>query len=233
MRSKEDAQDYRYFPDPDLPPLMITDEWIARVKAGMPELPVEMKARFAEQYLLYAADAAALTATRATAEYFTQAMDALAKTPGVPYSSQGNDATNGKVVANWVINELGALLNNHQTDIANVPIPPAKLAELIAETDRFKATISHKAAKDVLAAMWSGEGNAVTIIAAKGLAQISDAGAIEKLVDDVLAASPAIVAEVKAGREKAFNSLVGKVMAASKGKANPAQVNAILKKKLG
>jgi len=233
MRSKEDAHDYRYFPDPDLPPLVIADDWIARVKAGMPELPVEMKARFAEQYLLYPADAAALTATRATAEYFTQTMDALAKTPGVPYSSQGNDATNGKVVANWVINELGALLNNHQTDIADAPIAPRKLAELIAQTDRFKGTISHKAAKDVLAAMWSGAGDAVAIIAAKGLAQISDAGAIEKLVDDVLTASPAIVAEVRAGKEKAFNSLVGKVMAASKGKANPAQVNAILKKKLG
>jgi aspartyl-tRNA(Asn)/glutamyl-tRNA(Gln) amidotransferase subunit B len=232
MRSKEDAQDYRYFPDPDLPPLVIADEWIARVKAGMPELPVEMKARFADQYLLYAADAAALTATRATAEYFAQTMNALAKTPGVPYSSQGNDATNGKVVANWVINELGALLNNHQTDIADAPIAPGKLAELIAQTDRFKGTISHKAAKDVLAAMWSGEGDAVAIIAAKGLAQISDADAIEKLVDDVLAASPAVVAEVKAGKEKAFNSLVGKVMAASKGKANPAQVNAIMKRKL-
>jgi aspartyl-tRNA(Asn)/glutamyl-tRNA(Gln) amidotransferase subunit B len=148
---------------------VIADDWIARVKARMPELPAEMKARFAEQYLLYAADAAALTATRATAEYFTQTMDALAKTPGVPYSSQGNDATNGKVVANWVINELGALLNNHQTDIADAPIAPQKLAELIAQTDRFKGTISHKAAKDVLAAMWSGEGDAVAIIAAKGL----------------------------------------------------------------
>ncbi len=158
MRSKEDAQDYRYFPDPDLPPLVIADDWIARVKAGMPELPTEMKARFAEQYLLYEADATALTATRATAEYFTQTMDALAKTPGVPYSSQGNDATNGKVVANWVINELGALLNNHQADIADAPIAPPKLAELIAQTDRFKGTISHKAAKDVLAAMWAGAG---------------------------------------------------------------------------
>jgi len=232
MRSKEDAQDYRYFPDPDLPPLVIEDDWIARVKAGMPELPAEMKARFAEQYLLYEADAAALTATRATAEYFTQTIEALAKTPGVPYSTQGNDATNGKVVANWVINELGALLNNHQTEIADAPIAPQKLAELIAQTDRFKGTVSHKAAKDVLAAMWSGESDAVAIIAARGLAQISDAGAIEKLVDDVIAASPAIVAEVRAGKEKAFNSLVGKVMAASKGKANPAQVNAILKSKL-
>ena len=235
MRSKEDAQDYRYFPDPDLPPLVIAEDWIARVRAAMPELPEAMKERFAEQYLLYADDSAALTATRATAAYFTQTMNALAKTPGVPYSSQGNDATNGKVVANWVINELGALLNNHQTDIENSPISPGRLAELIAHTDRFKGTISHKAAKDVLTAMWAADdgGDPDAIIAAKGLAQISDEGAIGKIVDDVIAANSAIVAEVKAGKEKAFNALVGKVMAASKGKANPTQVNAILKKKLG
>jgi aspartyl-tRNA(Asn)/glutamyl-tRNA(Gln) amidotransferase subunit B len=232
MRSKEDAQDYRYFPDPDLPPLVIAEDWIARVRAAMPELPEAMKERFAEQYQLYADDSSALTATSATAEYFTQTMAALAKTPGVPYASQGHDATNGKTVANWVINELGALLNNHQADIASAPVSPKQLAELIAHTDRFKGTISHKAAKDVLAAMWAGEGSPDAIIAAKGLAQISDAGAIEKIVDEALAANPAIVAEVKAGKEKAFNSLVGKVMAASKGKANPAQVNAILKQKL-
>jgi aspartyl-tRNA(Asn)/glutamyl-tRNA(Gln) amidotransferase subunit B len=233
MRSKEDAQDYRYFPDPDLPPLVIAADWIARVKAAMPELPEAMRERFAEQYLLYPADAAALTASRATAEYFARTMDALARAPGVPYSSQGNDATNGKTVANWVINELGALLNNHQSGIEYSPISPTQLAELVAHTDRFKGTISHKAAKDVLSAMWAGEGSPDAIIAAKGLAQISDEGAIGKIVDSVIAANPAIVAEVKAGKEKAFNSLVGKVMAASKGKANPAQVNAILKQKLG
>jgi aspartyl-tRNA(Asn)/glutamyl-tRNA(Gln) amidotransferase subunit B len=233
MRSKEDAQDYRYFPDPDLPPLVIAEDWIARVRQAMPELPEAMRERFAEQYQLYPADAAALTATRATAEYFTRTMAALAKAPGVPHASQGHDATNGKTVANWVINELGALLNNHQAEIANAPIAPVQLAELIAHTDRFKGTISHKAAKDVLAAMWAGEGSPDAIIAARGLAQISDAGAIGRIVDDVLAANPAIVAEVRAGKEKAFNALVGKVMAASKGKANPAQVNADLKKKLG
>ncbi len=235
MRSKEDAQDYRYFPDPDLPPLVIAEDWIARVKGDMPELPDEMKARFEEQYLLYAEDSAALTASRATAEYFARTMDALAKVPGIPHASQGFDATNGKSVANWVINELGALLNNHQVDISQTSVLPMQLAGLIAHTDRFKGTVSHKAAKEVLSAMWAGEqgGTADAIIAAKGLAQISDTGAIEKIVDEILATSPAIVAEVKAGKEKAFNSLVGKVMAASKGKANPAQVNAILKKKLG
>ncbi len=235
MRSKEDAQDYRYFPDPDLPPLVIAEDWIARVRAQMPELPEAMQARFAEQYLLYPEDSAALTATRATALYFTQTMDELAKIPGVPYSSQGHDVANGKSVANWVINELGALLNNHQTDIVDAPISPKRLAELVAHTDRFKGTISHKVAKTVLMAMWAGEGGGDpdTIIAAKGLAQISDEGAIGKIVDEVIAANPGIVAEVKAGREKAFNSLVGQVMKASMGKANPAQVNAILKKKLG
>ena len=235
MRSKEDAQDYRYFPDPDLPPLVIAEDWIARVKSEMPELPDEMRARFAEQYLLYEDDCAALTVSRATANYFTSTMEALAKVPGLRYTSQSPDVANGKSVANWVINELGSLLNNHQTDIAHSPISPKHLAELIAHTDRFKGTISHKSAKDVLSAMWAGEhgGAPDAIIAAKGLAQISDAGAIGKIVDEVIAASPAIVAEVKAGKEKAFNSLVGKVMAASKGKANPAQVNAILKQKLG
>jgi aspartyl-tRNA(Asn)/glutamyl-tRNA(Gln) amidotransferase subunit B len=198
----------------------------------MPELPEAMRERFAEQYLLYPADAAALTATRATADYFMRTMAALAKTSDVPHASQGHDATNGKTVANCVINELGALLNNHQTDIADASIQPEQLAELVAHTDRFKGTLSHKAAKDVLAAMWAGEGSPDAIIAAKGLAQISDEGAIGKIVDDVIAANPAIVAEVKAGKEKALNALVGKVMAASKGKANPAHVNAILKTKL-
>jgi len=233
MRSKEDAQDYRYFPDPDLPPLVIDKNWIRRVEEAMPELPEAMKARFAEQYLLYPEDCAALTATLATAEYFTRTMEELAKVPGVPYSSQGHDATNGKSVANWVINEIGALLNNHQTAIVDAPISPKRLAQLIAHTDRFKGTISHKSAKDVLTAMWGGEGDADAIIAARGLAQISDEGAIGKIVDEVLASNPAIVTEVRAGREKAFNSLVGQVMKASKGKANPAQVNTILKKKLG
>ncbi len=235
MRSKEDAQDYRYFPDPDLPPLVIGDDWIARIRADMPELPENMKARFEEEFLLYAEDSSALTATRATADYFTQTMDALAKVPGIPYASQGFAATNGKSVANWVINELGALLNNHQTEIGSAPVSPTRLAELIAQTDRFKGTISHKAAKEVLTAMWSGEqgGDPQAIIVARGLAQISDADAIERFVDDAIAANPGIVAELKAGKDKAFNSLVGKVMALSKGKANPAQVNALLKKKLG
>ena len=223
------------FPIPTCRRWSSTEDWIARVRADMPELPEAMKERFAEQYLLYPEDSAALTTTLATAGYFTRTMQALAQVPGVPYASQGHDATNGKSVANWVINELGALLNNHQVDIADAPVSPKHLAELIAHTDRFKGTVSHKVAKEVLAAMWAGEqgGDPGAIIAAKGLAQISDEGAVGAIVDDVIATHPAIVAEVKAGKEKAFNSLVGQVMKMSKGKANPAQVNAILKRKLG
>jgi len=234
MRTKEDAQDYRYFPDPDLPPLVIDEAWIERVKADLPELPVAMKARFEKEYLFFPEDATALTSTRATADYFQQTLAELAGIPNIPYLLQSPDVANAKSVANWVINELGAFLNNHQTDIENSPVSPAQLAQLIAHTGPFKGTISHKVAKDVLAAMWAGEcgGDADAIIVARGLKQISDAGAIGKIVDDVIAANAPIVAEYKAGKEKAFNALVGKVMAATKGKANPSQVNAILRQKL-
>ena len=221
MRSKEDAQDYRYFPDPDLPPLVIGEDWIARVRAEMPELPEAMQQRFVRDYALPAADAAALTASRESAAYFEAAAKAA-----------GGEA---KVVANWMLGELAAALNRAELDIARSPVSAAQLAGLLKRI--ADGTISGKIAKDVFDAMWAGEapgdGAADAIIAQKGLRQISDAGAIEKIVDDAIAANPAIVAEYKAGKEKAFNSLVGKVMAASKGKANPAQVNAILKQKLG
>ena len=221
MRSKEDAQDYRYFPDPDLPPLVVGEDWIARVRAEMPELPEAMQQRFVRDYALPAADAAALTGSRESAAYFEAAAKAA-----------GGEA---KVVANWMLGELAAALNRAELDIARSPVSAAQLAGLLKRI--ADGTISGKIAKDVFDAMWAGEAQgddaADAIIAQKGLRQISDAGAIEKIVDDALAANPAIVAEYKAGKEKAFNSLVGKVMAASKGKANPAQVNAILKQKLG
>ena len=221
MRSKEDAQDYRYFPDPDLPPLVVGEDWIARVRAEMPELPEAMQQRFVRDYALPAADAAALTGSRESAAYFEAAAKAA-----------GGEA---KVVANWMLGELAAALNRAELDIARSPVSAAQLAGLLKRI--ADGTISGKIAKDVFDAMWAGEaqgdGAADAIIAQKGLRQISDAGAIEKIVDDAIAANPAIVAEYKAGKEKAFNSLVGKVMAASKGKANPAQVNAILKQKLG
>jgi aspartyl-tRNA(Asn)/glutamyl-tRNA(Gln) amidotransferase subunit B len=217
MRSKEDAQDYRYFPDPDVPPLAIAEDWIARVKGEMPELPEAMRTRFIRDYRLPAPDATTLTANRELADYF----EAAAK-------ASGGEA---KIVANWVLGEVSAALNKTEGEIAQSPIPALQLAQLLKRI--ADGTISGKIAKDVFDAMWAGEGDADTIIAARGLRQISDKGTIEKIVDETIAANPVIVAEYRAGKEKAFNSLVGKVMAVSKGKANPAQVNAILKKKLG
>jgi aspartyl-tRNA(Asn)/glutamyl-tRNA(Gln) amidotransferase subunit B len=224
MRSKEDAQDYRYFPDPDLPPLVIDKNWITRVRESMPELPEAMKHRLVAQHGITEYDATLLTASRALVDYYGQAVKAL----------QAGDAQSNKLVANWVLGEFSAALHKAELDVAHAPVSATQLAGLLQRVS--DGTISGKIAKDVFEAMWAGEvqgANAAdSIIAAKGLTQISDSGAIGKIVDDVLAANPAIVAEVKAGKEKAFNSLVGRVMAASKGKANPAQVNAILKTKL-
>jgi aspartyl-tRNA(Asn)/glutamyl-tRNA(Gln) amidotransferase subunit B len=216
MRSKEDAQDYRYFPDPDLPPLAIDEAWIARVRADLPELPDAKKARFESQYALPPYDARTLTASRELADYFEATVAAL-----------GGEA---KLAANWMQGELSAALNRAGIDLAAAPVPAAALAGLLKRI--ADGTISGKIAKDVFDAMWAGEGDADAIVASRGLKQISDEGAIERVVDEVLAANPATVAEFRAGKEKAFNSLVGKAMAATKGKANPTQVNAALKKKL-
>jgi aspartyl-tRNA(Asn)/glutamyl-tRNA(Gln) amidotransferase subunit B len=221
MRSKEDAQDYRYFPDPDLPPLVIDDAWIERIRAEMPELPEPMAHRFVADYSVPLTDAVQLTMSRELARYFESTVQAPV---GVHLS--------GKTAANWILGEITARLNRDGIEIEQAPVRPNEFAQLLA---RFQDnTISGSIAKDVLDAMWNGEigGDADAIIAAKGLRQISDSGAIEKIVDEVLAANPAIVAEYEAGKQKAFNSLVGKTMAATKGKANPAQVNAILKRKL-
>ncbi len=219
MRSKEDAQDYRYFPDPDLPPLAVDEAWIARVRGELPELPAAKKARFMSQYGLTAYDAHTLTASREIADYFEATAAAL-----------GQDA---KLAANWVMGELSAALNRHEIDIPASPIAPAQLAKLLARI--LDNTISGKIAKDVFEAIWSGEqgGDADAIISARGLKQISDSGAIEAIVDEVLKANAKSVEEFRAGKEKAFNALVGQVMKASRGQANPAQVNEILKKKLG
>ena len=217
MRSKEDAHDYRYFPDPDLPPLVIDEAWIERVRASLPELPAAMKERFVAQYALPAYDAAMLTQSREMAAYFEEAARAF-----------GGEA---KTVANWMLGEVSAALNRAEIEVDRIPISASSLAGLLKRI--ADNTISHKIAKDVLDAMWAGEGDADTIIERRGLEQISDAGALAKLVDDAIAANPGIAAEVRAGKEKAMNSLVGKVMAASKGKANPAQVNALLREKLG
>jgi aspartyl-tRNA(Asn)/glutamyl-tRNA(Gln) amidotransferase subunit B len=208
------------FPDPDLPPLVVDDAWIARIQASLPELPDAMRVRFTSQYGVNAYEAAALTASREVARYFE---DAVSASPGAP-----------KLAATWIMGELSAALNRDEIDIAASPVTPAALAGLLARIQ--DGTISGKIAKDVFDAMWAreaiGDDAADAIIERKGLRQISDEAAIEKIVDDVLAANTAIVAEVRAGKEKAFNSLVGQVMKASKGKANPAQVNAILKRKL-
>jgi len=214
MRSKEDAQDYRYFPDPDLPPLVIDDAWIERVRSGLPELPEAMRARFTALGLT-SYEATTLTAQRGLARYFESVIECGAAP---------------RLAANWVLGDLAAALNRHDLDIAQAKVAPAALAGLLARL--ADGTLSGKIAKDVFDAMWAGEGDADAIIERSGLRQISDEGALEQLVDDVIVANAAIVAEFRAGRDKAFNSLVGKAMAASKGKANPAQVNAILKRKL-
>ena len=215
MRSKEEAHDYRYFPDPDLLPLEISAAWIGEVEAGLPELPEAMKARFEADYGLSPYDAAALTASRETAAYFEQA------------AAQGH----AKLCANWVMGELAARLNREEKEIAASPVGPLQLAGLVARI--ADSTLSGKLAKEVFEALWNGEGkDADAIIEAKGLKQISDAGALEKIIDEVLAANPKSVGEFRAGKEKAFNALVGQAMKATKGKANPQQVNDLLKKKL-
>lgn len=215
MRSKEEANDYRYFPDPDLLPLAISADDIDAVKQHMPELPEAMKQRFQSQYALPDYDANMLTSSRAVADYFVAVVAA------------GADA---KLASNWVMGNVAAKLNLEEKSIAASPINPTQLAELIKRIQ--DGTISNNAAKQVFEAMWNGEGEVDSIIEAKGLKQVSDSGAIEAIVDEVLAANDAMIQEYKSGKDKAFNALVGQVMKASKGKANPAQVNEILKKKL-
>lgn len=216
MRSKEEANDYRYFPDPDLLPLEITEADKARIRALMPELPEAMKARFESEYGLTSYDAAALTASRDVATYFVATVNA------------GADA---KPAANWVMGAISAKLNAEEKAITESPLSATQLASLLKRI--ADNTISNNAAKQVFEAMWAGEGEVDAIIEAKGLKQVSDTGAIEAIIDEVLAANAAMVEEFKAGKEKAFNALVGQAMKASKGKANPAQVNDMLKKKLG
>jgi len=216
MRSKEEANDYRYFPDPDLLPLEVTEADKVRVKAQMPELPEAMKARFEAQFGLTSYDAATLTANRGLADYFVATVDAGAE---------------AKPAANWVMGAISAKLNAEEKTLADSPVSSAQLASLLKRI--ADNTISNNAAKQVFEAMWNGEGEVDAIIEAKGLKQVSDSGAIEAILDEVLAVNAAMVEEFKAGKEKAFNALVGQAMKASKGKANPAQVNELLKKKLG
>jgi aspartyl-tRNA(Asn)/glutamyl-tRNA(Gln) amidotransferase subunit B len=215
MRTKEDAQDYRYFPDPDLLPLVIAEELIERVRAELPELPGARRAAYAALGLS-AYQAALLTASREVADYF----DAAAA--GSPQFAPE--------LANWITGVLSARLNDLNLDISRSRIRPGELRTLLARV--ADGTLSGKLAREVFDAMWEGEGDADAIIARRGLRQISDSGELESLVAQVLESSPKSVAEFRAGKEKALNALVGQVMKASGGKANPAQVSAILRRRL-
>jgi aspartyl-tRNA(Asn)/glutamyl-tRNA(Gln) amidotransferase subunit B len=217
MRSKEDAQDYRYFPDPDLLPLEVSRAWIDAVQAALPELPQARRGRFARELALPEYDAALLTASREIADYFEALLRAL---PG-----------QAKLCANWVMGELSARLNREEIDIERSPVDSAALAGLLARV--ADGTLSSKLAREVFDAMWAGEGSADDIIAARGLKQISDSGELERIVAAVIEANPAQVAEVRAGKDKAFNYLVGQAMKATKGKANPAQLSELLRRRLG
>ncbi len=239
MRTKEDAADYRYFPDPDLPPLVIGRDWVERVRTEMTELPRVMAARFVADYGLPEYDAAQLTQSKATASYFERASQASGQ---------------AKLVSNWTMGEVSRRLNTDGLDIAACPVSAAQLAALIARI--ADNTISNNAAKQVFDALWDGPKNKATapqaadalsatqmvadaislvdsVISAKGLKQMNDSSALETLIDQVLATNADNIAQYRAGKDKAFNALVGQAMKASKGKGNPAQINALLKAKLG
>jgi aspartyl-tRNA(Asn)/glutamyl-tRNA(Gln) amidotransferase subunit B len=217
MRTKEEANDYRYFPDPDLLPLEIDQAFIDEARADLPELPDAKKARFEEQYELSAYDAGVLTATRALADYYEAVVEALAGEP--------------KLAANWVMGELSAALNREGADIGESPIAADELARLLARiTDN---TISGKIAKDVFEAMWNGEGGADEIIDQRGLKQITDTSELDGIIEEVIAANPDQVAQFRGGKDKLFGFFVGQAMKATKGKANPRQVNELLKERLG
>ena len=236
MRSKEEANDYRYFPDPDLLPLEVTAADKARVQTTMGKSQDEEYSRYISDLNMFPDDARAITSSRQMYNYIESVLGDL-KVIAVPTITQTQDQANVKSVANWVINTLGSYLNKTNLDISGSPVSPSQLAKLLSRV--FDNTISNNAAKQVFEAMWAmnewvveNGGNVDEIIAELGLKQVSDSGAIEAIIDEVLAANPTMVEEFKAGKEKAFNALVGQAMKASKGKANPAQVNEILKKKL-
>jgi len=221
MRTKEDAADYRYFPDPDLPPLVVAQSWVDEVRAGMPELPRQRAARFVADYGLPEYDATTLTQSQDMASYF-EAVAQACKQP--------------KLASNWIMGEISRRLNTEEIGIADAKVGSAQLAQLIARIS--DGTISNNAARQVFEALWDGEagdglsGDVDAVIEAKGLKQMNDSGALEAIIDEVIAANPSNVEQYRAGKDKAFNALVGQVMKASKGKANPGQVNELLKTKL-
>jgi aspartyl-tRNA(Asn)/glutamyl-tRNA(Gln) amidotransferase subunit B len=216
MRGKEEANDYRYFPDPDLLPVAVSEALVEQLRAGLPELPDAKRQRLIEAFGLSEYDAGLLTAERELADYYEATLAAGAEP---------------KLAANWINGELAAALNRDGLPITASPVGPAALAGLLARI--ADDTISGKIAKDVFAALWQGEGTADAIIEARGLKQITDTGAIEAAVDAVLAANPDQVEQLRAGKDKVLGFLVGQVMKATQGKANPAQVNALLRAKVG
>ena len=220
MRSKEDAHDYRYFPDPDLPPLVIETQWIRDIESAMPELPDALRERLVREHGLSEYDAAMVCASRPTADFF---FDVLRAGEG-----RGVDA---KTAANWIMGEIASGLNRESREIADCPVSAEQLAGVIARV--ADGTISNKIARDVLACLWSGEhAHADEVIEARGLRQIQDTGLIASLVDEVIAAQPKMVEEFRAGKDKALNAMVGQVMKKSQGKANPQQVSDLIRAKL-
>ncbi|WP_418317340.1 Asp-tRNA(Asn)/Glu-tRNA(Gln) amidotransferase subunit GatB [Piscinibacter sakaiensis] len=217
MRSKEDAHDYRYFPDPDLPPLVISDDWVGQVREAMPELPRAMAERFQRDYALPPYDASMMTQSKAMAAFF----EAAAKACGAP-----------KLVANWLMGEVSRRLNAQAAEIDQSPVDPQALALLIGRI--VDSTVSNNGARQIFDAMWQGDPRPVDeLIESLGLRQMNDSGELDRIVDEVIAANQKSVDEYRAGKDKAFNALVGQVMKASRGKANPGQVNETLKRKLG
>ena len=222
MRSKEDAHDYRYFPDPDLPPLVIDAAWVEQVRAALPELPVARRDRYEREWALSGYDAATLTQSREMADYFEQVVTAV------------GGAAQAKLVANWVSGELAAALNRDTLEMSDSRVSALALGGLLGRV--IDGTISGKIAKEVFDAMWSAgaaeSAAADRIIADKGLRQISDSGALEAIIAEILRVNPGQVAEVRAGKEKAFNFLVGQAMKATRGKGNPGAINTLLRKAL-
>jgi aspartyl-tRNA(Asn)/glutamyl-tRNA(Gln) amidotransferase subunit B len=233
MRSKEDAHDYRYFPDPDLLPLEISEEWKEQVRATLPELPQAKQARYVNQLGLSAYDASILTSSREMANFFETAINSLSSQvlSAIPTDTAPSvDAFAVKACANWIIGELSAQLKRDSLDMTQCPISAQQLGGMLQRI--ADNTISNSGAKEVFRTMWADGGDADGIIEAKGLKQVSDSGAIEAIVDGVIAANADKVAEYRSGKDKLFGFFVGAAMKASQGKANPTQLNEVLKKKL-
>jgi aspartyl-tRNA(Asn)/glutamyl-tRNA(Gln) amidotransferase subunit B len=226
MRTKEDAHDYRYFPDPDLPPLVIEPAWVERVRAAMPELPAAMAARLQRDDGLPAADAALLTQSLGFARYYEALRDACQAHDG------GRSGTAWpKLAANWMMGEVSRRLNAEAREIEAIPVPAPVLGALIGRV--VDGTVSNHGAKQLFDVLWNeGGGDVDALIGRLGLKQMSDTGALEAIVEQVLAANPKSVAEFRAGKDKAFNALVGQVMKATQGKANPAQAGELLRRRL-